>query len=118
MSIKLDTNSKEFVAAIELLYHENKEIRQGALKAVVGMFTQKTSLSKSDVKSAFAGQQRVLVQQPAERGNRGSNKKKEDARIEAIKAKYPKADQRGKDSEYAKEITAMRAVIKAEKKKS
>jgi hypothetical protein len=92
---------------IPLLDSTNREIRVGALAALIENVRQDTMVSKKDIKLL------ILRLQPKERPIVQTSKvkkstKEDSAAVKAVKAKYPNADQRGKDSPYAAEIRIAR----------
>jgi len=102
---------EEFKEIIPLLDSQVREIRVGALFAVLGAFQKNTLVSKKDLRLLAVRlqpktEQRVAAVQATSKG-RGRVKEDSDA-VKAVKAKYPDASQRTKDSDYAREIREAR----------
>jgi len=92
-----------------LLDSTNREVRVGALIALLEVARQDTMVSKKDLKLMVQRLQPKEVAKPTVIKSTSKSKAKEDSEaIKAVKAKYPNADQRGKDSDYAREIREAR----------
>lgn len=97
---------------IPLLDHPNREIRIGAMMALLENARQDSLVSKKDIKILI---QRLepkkttnVVSQPQGKVVRKATE--DSAAVKAVKEKYPDASQRTKDSEYAREIRLARKV--------
>jgi hypothetical protein len=110
---ELDAQKKRLTAILPHLDSEEKHLRIGAIKSLISFLETTTKLSKADVKEAFKeGAPRVIAQPQRAVAQKVKAKKAEDPSILAVKAKYPAASQRGKDSAYAAEIKTARAALK------
>jgi len=99
---------------VPLLDSSNREIRVGALAALIEIARQDTLVSKKDIK-ILVGRLAPKTEAPrvANVSMQSHAKKpaKEDSEaVKAVKAKYPDAKDRGKDSDYAKEIRIARKI--------
>ena len=116
---QVKSDRKQIYQLATLLGHTNKDVRIGAFKGFIKFLEETTELSKSDVKAAAktmlpAGNASINTTQPRvpKQGSKKGDTKKESPEIEAIKAKFPNPSDRGKDSEYAKQIREARKKAK------